>query len=289
MAIQLEGAQERLDAYVEKLFGPDKQDEAKKADPIAMCGKRFVDYLNVHTGKMQKNPIMCGQWRNLACRTCFGIRVEKWRGQLEAAVKNNNVHVMSLSAAERCGIIKRLGKEDYLRFPTKPGSPYGKGVFFFDLAGVDECVGAHVDAEVLKGLDWTVLADTPVGKRISGTLGAVEEIDRATKDTVQVETIVLIIEGLKDKEIDQANNDGRRATPFLHPRTEEELKAAVTTRATATAEAVVRLGGKVVGRLYVPANANLKQLNWEYRDLFWRPLSQEEENKSRSNWYYNHK
>ncbi len=230
------------------------------------CSQQWGNVYDPLTGDQTSIPLRCGQWRDQECPICFNLRLEEMREEIVEASKVTSLRVVPLDQAE--DIKSQLSKEEYRRLPTKSGSDYGDGLFIFDNSELKVEEGFKLDPYFAYGLDWTVLANTPIDKRTSGSLGKSVGNPVASKQT-EVETMQINVSDIDEESIQEARKESVYRTSFLEPRTIEQAQSAVVVRAACFCEEIVKRGGKVTARKYITVTVEEKQPTWEklYSDL----------------------
>jgi len=222
-----------------------KLKEAKKQKQIEFCGS-WAARLNPANGGLINYQWYCGYWRE--CPVCFGRRV----AQVTARVKRAEEETLELGIVEMSeDLAKKFTRhlrkidEDYLRYPISSLS----SIVFFDQGSVLEKGGWVPDSELtMEDIDFSMLANTPKGKRWSGSLG--KKVEKEVDDSgVQIVVSVkeIITDGISWEDKRATWEDAVEETSYLDPGFDsEELSFAAWKRMKVWREYIEEKGGRIV-------------------------------------------
>jgi len=248
--------------------------EAKRKRQIEYCGS-WAARLNPANGGLINYQWYCGYWRE--CPVCFERRVSQVKGRIERIVDHvAEVGIVEMSEEEGRKFVRYLRaiNQDYRRYPISLSS----SIIFFDRQAVLLDGGWIPESELtLEDIDLSLLANTPQGRRWSGSLG--EKIKEEKED--EGETIVVSVKefitadiSLEDKR--SAWEEAVDRTSHLSPGFDaEELSFAGWIRMKEWKNCIIDRGGRVpVERSVRVSLSDNLYMNWNTLDTIRQKKSQ---------------
>jgi hypothetical protein len=205
------------------------------------CGD-WYKYVSPVTGDKHSVQHQCKDIHT--CDICLNRRVEKYRSRMLAYAMRNELHFATYSDRTWKNLVKRIdGKKGFLHFPQTNG----QHVVFM---ATELEHGEPISTYELEQLDWPTIACTPIGLRMSGSLGKsskVEDDEEKTTITIQGVTAKKVapmgnLVSISNAEDDVCFLEAIAETIDLNPQTIEETQVAYTVRTAAYVVALERHG-----------------------------------------------
>lgn len=247
-----------LDEYVD----PEEEKAAHKEAKKRACCK-WVYYRDVHTGELKRQWWTC---KEKDCPHCQGQRADESERRMLRALDYARGHNVELrfvamdSEDDAKKLVRKFGKENVYRSPNPDGTVE---IYYVSDDDDDRWNGQVVSEEDIMERDWHDWSYVPDGKRQSGSLGIPErdeEVDDSYQ-TINVEEVV--VEGISDEEIEEANVEALVYHRGLDPKNAEEVERDLGFIMGTFKENVIRRGGRIVLSTYKKKAVYRDKVNWK--------------------------
>jgi hypothetical protein len=192
---------------------------ASKEERIAQCGHAWGGFFMPSTGLWKSVPFKCNQWRE--CVSCLNDRATVERQKIEVVSEQMDIRTLELPEDEMNQFCSMMGKKNFRRYPNTELDR----VFF--ISENDDDPGVLVDDDLMHSLDWKQIVLTPIGRKLSGSLGYCPPAGSGSGHKIKVECVMSDAgPELRQQAVQWAIDE----TKDLRPTTVEEVIEACHTR-----------------------------------------------------------